>query len=55
MATRNALVGRRVELGRLAEALESARQGDGSVWLLAGDAGVARGVPQADVGVAQGE
>ena len=42
MAARNALVGRRAELERLAEALEAARQGNGSVFLLAGEAGVGK-------------
>jgi DNA-binding CsgD family transcriptional regulator len=42
MATRNALVGRRAELECLAEALESARRGNGSVFLLAGEAGVGK-------------
>jgi DNA-binding CsgD family transcriptional regulator len=42
MATRNALVGRQAELERLTEALDSARQGNGSVLLLAGEAGVGK-------------
>jgi DNA-binding CsgD family transcriptional regulator len=42
MATRNALVGRRAELERLAQSLDSARQGNGSVLLLAGEAGVGK-------------
>ena len=42
MAARNALVGRRAELERLGEALEAARRGNGSVFLLAGEAGVGK-------------
>lgn len=42
MATRSALVGRQAERERLAEALERARMGSGSLVLLAGEAGVGK-------------
>src|SRR5215213_8119369 len=42
MATRSPLVGRQAERGRLEEALDRARLGDGSLVLIAGEAGVGK-------------
>ena len=42
MATRSALVGRRVERERLEGALHRAQRGQGSLVLLAGEAGVGK-------------
>ena len=42
MATRSSLVGRQAERARLADALERARRGTGSLVLLAGEAGVGK-------------
>src|SRR5215208_716895 len=42
MATRGAMIGREQERQRLAQALEAARRGTGSLMLVAGDAGVGK-------------
>ena len=42
MSTRTPLVGRAAELARLGDALERARQGEGSLLLIAGEAGVGK-------------
>jgi DNA-binding CsgD family transcriptional regulator len=49
MAKRTPLVGREAELARLADAVERAREGSGSLFLLSGEAGVGKGRIAAEV------